>query len=210
MVSIGQRQQVRPRVGAVNIPAEALMRKRVASLTPFIKGRFYLSRRNTMAITKAHKKELYEGLSSFIGDKGSMVFVNFHKLKVADATAMRRKLKTEGVKYLVAKKSVTKKVLEAKKITGEMPVLEGEVGLAYGDDLVAPAREVYAFQKKLKDSVAILGGVFEGRFMSKDEMVAIAAIPGTDTLRGMFVNIINSPIQRMAIALSEIAKKKTA
>jgi hypothetical protein len=39
-------------------------------------------------------------------------------------------------------------------------------------------------------------------------MKAIATIPPVPVLRGMFVNVINSPIQRMAIALGQIAAKK--
>jgi len=39
-------------------------------------------------------------------------------------------------------------------------------------------------------------------------MNEIANIPSLDVLRGMFVNIINSPIQRTAIALGQIAEKK--
>jgi hypothetical protein len=37
--------------------------------------------------------------------------------------------------------------------------------------------------------------------------LSIATIPPLQTLRGMFVNIINSPIQRFAVALDQIAKK---
>ena len=39
-------------------------------------------------------------------------------------------------------------------------------------------------------------------------MQSIADIPGMKTLQGMFVNIINSPIQSLAVALSQIADKK--
>ena len=91
-----------------------------------------------------------------------------------------------------------------------MPVLDGEVGIAYGTDLIAPAREIYAFQKKFKQGVSIVGGVFEGKFMTKAEMEGIALIPPLDTLRGMFLNVINSPIQGFVVALDHIAKKKTA
>ena len=95
----------------------------------------------------------------------------------------------------------------SKKIEGTMPELPGELGLAYGKDLVTPAREVFEFQKKFKDSISILGGIFEGRFMSKEEMLSIALIPPTKTLQAMFVNVINSPIQGFVMALDQIAKK---
>ena len=163
-----------------------------------------------MARTKAQKKEIIVKLESLMKGAKSLVFVNVHGLKVGDTTTMRRKMKAEGVGFFVAKKSLTGIALDAQKYTGTAPALIGEFGLAYGIDLVAPARTVYEFQKKFKDQVAIVGGVFETKYMSKEEMVAIAAIPPLNTLRGMFVNVINSPIQGFVIALDAIGKKKTA
>jgi len=163
-----------------------------------------------MARTKAQKQEIIEKLGGIMDKAKSMVFVNFHGLKVSDSTAMRRKLTADQVGFFVAKKTLTTRALEAKKYEGSMPELKGEFGLAYGIDLVAPARGVYEFQKKFKDQLAILGGVFEGKYMTKDEMTAIAAIPPLKTLQGMFVNVINSPIQGFVMALDQISKKKTA
>ncbi len=162
-----------------------------------------------MARTKVQKKEILEKLETIVKDAQSMVFVNFHGLNVGDTTQVRRKLKSEKVGFFVSKKSLTRKVLEGKKYVGTLPELAGEVGLAYGADLVAPAREVYEFQKKYKGQITILGGVFEGRFMSKEEMMAIALIPPYKTLQAMFVNVINSPIQGFVMALDQISKKKT-
>lgn len=161
-----------------------------------------------MPITKNKKVEIVKGLEKSLADAKSVVFVNFHGLTVLDASSMRRSLRKEGVGYTVAKKSLIKRALGSSSIKGDMPALEGEVSIAYSDDLIAPARGIYEFQKKLDGKVSIIGGVFEGEYKSKGEMMDIALIPSLDTLRGMFVNIINSPIQRMVIALNQIAEKK--
>lgn len=161
-----------------------------------------------MPITKNKKIEIVKGLEKSLADSKSVVFVNFHGLTVLDASSMRRSLKKEGVGYTVAKKSLIKRALGTASVKGEMPALEGELSIAYSSDLTAPARGIYEFQKKLDGKVSILGGVFEGEYKSKVEMMEIALIPSLDTLRGMFVNIINSPIQRMVIALNQIAEKK--
>jgi large subunit ribosomal protein L10 len=161
-----------------------------------------------MAITRAKKGEVIDKLTKAFKGAKSLVFVNFRGLSVSDATAMRSALRDEGVSYTVAKKTLTRRALDAEKFEGSVPELPGELALAWGDDLVAPARGVYAFHKKFPDNLKITGGVFEGRFMSATEMEGIAQIPSLDVLRGKFVNIINSPIQRFAIALNEVAKIK--
>lgn len=161
-----------------------------------------------MAITKAKKGEVVEKLTNAFKGAASVVFVNFKGLTVGKTTEMRSDLRKEGISYSVAKKTLTERALDSQKYDGEKPSLDGELALAWGEDLVAPARGVYTFQKKFPENLNILGGVFEGRYMSKSEIEGIAMIPPTPVLRGMFVNIINSPIQRFAIALSEIAKTK--
>lgn len=161
-----------------------------------------------MAIKKEKKVEIVKDMEGRLKGIKSAVFVGFDRLTVAKDTALRRRLRAEGVGYKVAKKTLVKRALDAQKYEGAMPDLIGEVAVAYGDDLLAPAREVYSFQKENKDNIQILGGVFEGKYMSKEEMLAIALIPPMQTLRGMFVNIINSPIQRFVIALDQIAKKQ--
>jgi len=161
-----------------------------------------------VAISKEKKIEIVEKLKKAFKDAKSLVFVNFRGLKVGDTTSMRRDLKDKGISYTVAKKSLTDRVLDGEKFLGEKPVLEGELALAWGEDLVSPAREIYAFKKKFPENLKILGGVFESRFMSSLEMEDIAQIPTLEVLRGKFVNIINSPIQRLVIGLNEISKIK--
>lgn len=163
-----------------------------------------------MARTKEQKKEIIEKLKTMMSGSKSLVFVSFHALTVIEAEAMRRALRKEGVSYFVAKKTLVEKALESNKYTGTMPKLVGEFGLAYGTDLVAPARGVYEFQKKFKNKATIVGGVFESTYMSKEEMTAIAAIPPRETLLGMLVNVMNSPIQGMVIALDQMSKKVAA
>jgi large subunit ribosomal protein L10 len=161
-----------------------------------------------MAVSKEKKGEILEKLKKIAKDSLSIVFVNFHGLPVSESSEMRKTLRAKNVSYTVAKKSLTRKALEGQKISGVMPDLPGELGLVFGADLLDPAREIYEFQKKLDKKIRIVGGVFEGRFMNQSEMISIAQIPGLQTLRAQFVNLINSPIRGFVVALSEIAKNK--
>ncbi len=163
-----------------------------------------------MSISKTKKEEIVKGLKDSLKDAESTVFVNFHGLSVGDTTDLRRKLTEEGVGYTVAKKTLIKKVLGDIAPSGDQPALDGELAIAYGEDLLAPAREVYEFQKTHKDKISILGGIFEGGYKSQVEMVEIASIPAPQVLRAQFVNLINSPIQGFVMALNAIADKKEA
>jgi large subunit ribosomal protein L10 len=161
-----------------------------------------------MAISKEKKGEIVAKVKNIVDSSKSVVFVNFHKLPVSDSTVVRKELRSKDVQFTVAKKTLTKRVLNDSKISGDMPQLDGELALVYSADLLAPAREIYEFQKKLDGKVSILGGVFDGVYKNKAEMEAIASIPSQKTLYAQFVNIINSPIQGFVLALNAIAEKK--
>jgi large subunit ribosomal protein L10 len=162
-----------------------------------------------MAITRKKKEEILEKTTASLSGTQSVAFVGFKGLTVAEVNSMRTDLRKEGVRYTVVKKTLLKKALEPKGITGTLPDLPGEVAVAYlekGDDVTITLRTLNGFVAKLKEKLTFLGAAVGGMYLSKGEAVALAGIPAPQVLRGMFVNIINSPIQRFAIALSEIAK----
>lgn len=161
-----------------------------------------------MAISRDKKVEILSKLKKIVKDSASVVFINFHSLPVVESSAIRKALRAKGVGYTVAKKSLTRKAFSEAGLGGEMPELPGELGIVYGTDPIEGAREVYEFQKKFDKKIKILGGVFEGNFMSQNEMLTISQIPSLKTLQAQFVNLINSPIQGFVMALNEIAKKK--
>ena len=163
-----------------------------------------------MAITKQKKAEIESTLRDILKETETLVFVKFDHLTVGDASELRRSLRAEGVGYKVAKKTLIKRALAEKGYTGELPELEGEIGIAYGSDEIAPARGVYEFQKTHKEQVSIVGGVFGGSFVGQERMMSIATIPSRDVLLSQIAFLLKSPMQRLAIAVSEVAKTKSA
>lgn len=162
-----------------------------------------------MAITKEKKTEILAKLDDIKSSADSIVFVNFQGMAVQDSTAMRASMREAGVGYFVAKKTLIKRSFDG-AFEGEMPSLDGEIAVAYSTDAIAPAQNVKEWAGKFKDNLAIVGGVFQGVYKTREEMTDIASIPPLPVLRGMFVNVINSPIQGLVLGLNAIAEKKSA
>lgn len=165
-----------------------------------------------MAKTRQQKEEIFSRIKKEVGDAASAVFVHFTGIPVSAEQKLRNAMRAEGVSYFVAKKSIIGKALGETGVAGSMPILDGEVAVAYNaadGDATTPARIAHAMGKDLGyERFSILGGIFEKRFLNKADMTEIATIPPMQTLRGMFANVINSPIQGLVIALNEIATKK--
>ena len=161
-----------------------------------------------MAVTKAKKDEVIAKLESIKSEAKSVVFVGFKGLSVGNTSQMRKKLREDGVGYFVAKKTLLGRVF-GEGYEGDMPALPGEVAIAYSEDAILPAQGVRTFEKQFAEQLSILGGIFEGAFKNKAEMTEIASIPSLQVLRGMFVNVINSPIQGLVVGLNALAEKKS-
>ena len=160
-----------------------------------------------MALIKSKKTEIIKNLEETVKNNPSVVFVNFHGLNVSDETNLRTELRSKDVGYKVSRKTLLKIALD-KKAEGEMPDLTGEVAIAYSKDEVASSREIYNFQKTHKDALDILGGIFEGKFVGREKMMEIATIPSREVLLSKIAFLLQSPMQRLAIAVSEVAKSK--
>lgn len=162
-----------------------------------------------MAITKAKKETILSKLEGVKNDSDAIVFVRFNGLGVKHSTAMRDTLREQGVGYFVAKKTLMKRAFDG-AFEGEMPALDGEIAVAYSTDAITPAQQMKEFSGKHKDKLTIVGGVFQGVYKDAAEMTEIASIPSLQILRGMFANVINSPIQGLVLGLNAIADKKSA
>ncbi len=149
---------------------------------------------------------MIKDLEKAITGSESLVFVNFHGLKVSDETVLRRELRNQGVNYKVSRKTLLKRAL-AGKAEGEVPELGGEVAIAYSKDAISSPREVYNFQKTHKGMLNILGGIFNGKFVDAMYMMELATIPSKEVLLSKLAFLFKSPIQRLAVAMSEVAKK---
>jgi large subunit ribosomal protein L10 len=160
-----------------------------------------------MAITKQKKGEIVEKVRGIASKAKTIVFANFKGLDVASQNEMRKALRAQNIGYTIAKKTLLRLGLEVGKFSGTAPALEGEVAIAYGEDELAPAREMAVFVKKFSEQLMFAGGIFGGKYVNKAEIASIAAIPGLETLRAQFVQLINSPRQRLVVVFNARAEQ---
>lgn len=163
-----------------------------------------------MAITKAKKTEILEKLNKGLKGAETIAFVKFDKLTVKDATQLRRELRNAGVSYYVAKKTLIKRALGELGVTGDMPSLDGELAVAWSTDAVAPAKGIFEFAKTHKEQMALLGGVYQGAYLSKDEVTRLATIPSREGLYTQFVGMLQATYGNTVRVLNERQKQMAA
>ena len=158
-------------------------------------------------ITKQKKEEILGKIQKKLSKADFVAFVNFHGLNVSLVSDLRKKLKTAGAEYDVVKKTLVKKGLSGISYGGELPKLDGEVAVITSADPLAPSKIIQEFIRKNK-VLSALGGVYDNNYVGADVIKMLGNIPSREVLLAQIVNIINSPIQGIVVALDGIASKK--
>ncbi len=149
-----------------------------------------------MPKSKQQKQEVLAGLADKIQRAKSIVFTSFNALPVKDNEELRLKLRAENSEYYVAKKTLLDLAFKKNPVEGlNAKDLDGKVAAIFSyEDEVAPAKIVYNFRKEREDKIAFIGGVLEGRFLSKTDMESLAQLPSKQELYAKMVGSMNAPI----------------
>jgi large subunit ribosomal protein L10 len=163
-----------------------------------------------MALTRDQKEDVLASLTDILGEDQTITFVRFNRLSVQRLDALRAELRDEDVTFTVVKKTLLGVALKNTEVPGDVPEMPGQIAVVYGVGKTASARGVYNFDTNVDagEELEIIGGIFEGKFKGQEAMMEIAKIPSTDELRGMFVNLISSPVNGFAVALNQYAEKQ--
>ena len=121
---------------------------------------------------------------------------------------LRKELRENGVDYFVVKNTLLKRAAEIAGIEGLEPALSGTTALALSaEDIIVAPKILYKKAEGSDGKFAIKLGFIDGKVISKEEVEQYAKLPSKETLLSQLVFMLQSPIQRFAIAINEIAKK---
>jgi len=161
-----------------------------------------------MAVTKARKADVLKKLDDKFGKAKAIYFSDYRGIPVKKLGALRKKLREAGVDYVVAKKTLYKITLKKHNLP-DVPddILAGPVGAAIGyDDIVTPVKILKEFTKEA-EQLQILGGVAEGKLISKAQALELASLPSREQLLAKLVGSLKSPLYGIHGALSGVLRK---
>lgn len=158
---------------------------------------------------KIKEQQVAEYAEKF-GKAKSVVLVDYRGLNVAEDTSMRSELRKANVEYKVVKNRLILRAFVNAGYQGFDSVLEGPTAIAVSyDDAVAPAKIIVDNVKKT-NKITVKGGVVEGKIMDAQGITKVASVPAKPVLVAQLLGMLQTPVRGLAVALSEIAKKKEA
>lgn len=155
------------------------------------------------------KQQYVDELAAKLEKAAGGVIVDYRGITVADDTVLRKELREAGVEYFVVKNTLLKRAAEKAGITGLDEHLEGTTAIAISeDDIIAGPKILFKQVEASKGTFAIKVGFIGKEAITASVVEEYAKLPSKETLVSKLLFMLQSPMQRLAIAASEIAKKQ--
>jgi len=166
-----------------------------------------------MALTKEKKQSNLKSLKEGIAKQKSVIFADFSKVNSKDLFDLRKKLKEAGCALKIGKKTLIRIAFGQSGITFWNKIkknVPGQLALVFGiEDEIAPARISNQFTKT-NENFKILGGIFENRFIEKERVLELAAIPTRNELLSRLLGSLSSSTTKFVRVLDMIREAKAA
>lgn len=161
---------------------------------------------------EAHKEKqvIIDEIKDKFERSASAVIIDYIGITVAEADAMRKKLREADVDYTIYKNTLAKRAIAGTDYEKLSEVLTGPSAFAFSyDDATAPARVLNDAIKEYK-KMEFKAGIIENEFYDAEGLKTIASIPGRDVLIAKFLGSIQSPVSKFVRTLAAIADEKPA
>jgi large subunit ribosomal protein L10 len=153
------------------------------------------------------KKPVVDEIKGYVVNAKSAILVDYRGLTVEQDTALRKKLREEGVVYKVYKNTMLNFAFEGTEYETLAKHLEGPTAIAFGiEDATAPAR-ILNDVAKTAPALEFKAGVIDGTYYDADGVKLIANIPSREVLISKLLGSLQSPITNFARVLKQIAEK---
>ncbi len=158
-----------------------------------------------MALTVSKKNEVVKEVTDMFSTSKMTVVTKYEGTTVKALQALRRQAKENGTKVKVVKNRLVIKAMQATDNLKDTDVsaLEGMLLYAFNsDDEVAPAQAIATFAK-LNPTLQFVGAISaDGKFLSADEVKALATLPSKEVLIGSVLATLAAPLHDSINALS--------
>jgi large subunit ribosomal protein L10 len=150
---------------------------------------------------------------------GSVVFVDYKGMNVAQSTRLRARSRESGVEFVVAKNTLAQWAANQAGVEGISEYLVGPTALAFSEDPVVSAKLMAEFSDEI-GTFELKGGLLDGdQVVDAEGVVALSRLPEREQLIAQvvggiqspiagLVNVLNGTIRNLAVVLNQVAEQK--
>jgi large subunit ribosomal protein L10 len=158
-----------------------------------------------MALSKDKKHEVVAEVAAALGSSKMTVVAQYQGTTVKALQQLRRDARAGGTKLRVVKNRLAVKALQTVDALKDVDTgtLNGQLLYAFNsEDEVAPAQALAAFAKQNPTIVFVGAITAEGKFLSSEEVTALATLPSKEQLIAQVIATLASPLHDVTNGLS--------
>ena len=159
-------------------------------------------------IGEFYRNLVSQDLKRKLDDHSDVFLLNYHRLKSAEMTQLRRDLKSVGASVLVTKNSFMRKIFQdVKKPAGAVGLLDGQMAFVFvKDDPVAVSKVLIKFLKK-HEALTIRGGFMSDRLFTFEDVKLLSQLSSRQAVYQQIASMLNAPAGKLATCLDQVISK---
>ncbi|MBM3290070.1 MAG: 50S ribosomal protein L10 [Candidatus Hydrogenedentes bacterium] len=131
------------------------------------------------------------------------VITKYIGINADQVSRLRKQLRDKQVEYKVYKNTLAKRALDELELGGAAAFMSGPTAWAFSNDPVSPSKILKDFGKEAPQ-VEMLGGILDGKIITKLQLEALASLPPREVLLAQIVGTIAAPIRNAVSAINAV------
>ncbi|MEK7216260.1 MAG: 50S ribosomal protein L10 [Chloroflexota bacterium] len=153
----------------------------------------------------AKKADTVADIQDLIQRATIAISTDYRGMRVADLTALRRKLRENGVEYHIIKNTLGRLAAQNAEKAAYLEVLSGPTALAFGfGDQVEAAKSLTDYLRASRLNLPVRGAVLDGRVVDTAGVQALAALPSKNILLAQVLGGIQTPLVGLVSVLNGV------
>ena len=153
-------------------------------------------------MNRKQKKELVESLHKTFLNSQSVIVTHINGLTVSETTNLRSSMRNSNCKFKVTKNKIVKLALKNTKFEHLDSLFTGPTAIGSSEDAIAPAKVLVDFSKET-EKIKIIGGGFETKSLSVEEINNLASLPSLDEVRSKLIGLLMAGPTKLVRTIKE-------
>ena len=151
---------------------------------------------------RTDKEQLVVELKEKMVGAKALYYTDFTGLNVKRMTELRRRLRKQGVEYVVIKNSLALRAVNESGLVSQR--LKGPTGIVVAKDAVAAAKVLTDFAKENDKRPSVKGGLFDGKSVDAAQVTKLANMPTREQMLSQLGGYMQAPMTQFATVMNSL------
>jgi large subunit ribosomal protein L10 len=155
-------------------------------------------------MNRDEKAAVVDEIAEQFGSAEAVFAVDYRGISVAQAAALRARLRDADARFRVVKNSLSERAADKAGLESIKPMLIGPTALTFVRGDAAAAAKALSDAARELQLLDFKGGLLGGSVLSADDVKSIARLPSREVLYGQLVGTIAAPLTGLARGLNAL------